>query len=130
MMENPSADNLIEVHFQIVHPLDRKLLDLKIVQTVFSLQLLSAAHTRCAKVDADNPSSGPTQGMLGRLRCPAAGNEDGVVFLVRSSGPKQMIIRAASLLVLPELLIFFKAIDRSRIRITFVEVPDCLRHVR
>ena len=108
------------------HHHDGKSVDLKIVQTVFSLELLNAAHTRCAKVDADNLSRGPTQGMLGRLRCAAAGDEDGVVFLVRSGGPKQVIIRAASLLVLPELLIFFQGIDRPRIGIPFREVSDFL----
>ena len=39
-----------------------------------------------------------------------------------------MIVRAASLPVLPEPAIFVEVIDRPRIRITVVEVPDFLRH--
>jgi hypothetical protein len=88
MMENPGAHNLIEARPQIVYPLDGKLVDLKIVQVVFSLELLGTAHTRCAEVDADNLSRRPTQSMLGRLRCPAAGNQDCAIFPVRSGGPK------------------------------------------
>src|SRR5262244_4378968 len=37
MMENSGADNLIEVRFQLVYPLDGKLADLEIVQVVFPL---------------------------------------------------------------------------------------------
>ncbi len=54
MMENPGAHNLIEARLQIVHLLDGKLVDLEIVQVVFSLQLLSTTYTCCAEVDADN----------------------------------------------------------------------------
>src|SRR5262245_65260305 len=77
MMENPGADNLIEARFQVVCPLDRKLVDLEIIQVVLSLEILSTAHTGCAEVDAGNPRCRPPQSMLGRLRCPATGNEDG-----------------------------------------------------
>jgi|GEM_PF-4685608 len=77
MMENPGADNLIEAHFQVTYPLDGKLADLEIVQVVFPLELLGTAHTRCAEVDAGNLSRRPTQSMLGCLRCPATGNQDG-----------------------------------------------------
>jgi hypothetical protein len=75
-MENPGAHNLIEAYLQLVHPFDGKLVDLEIVQAVFSLELISTANTRCAEVDADYLSRSPTQGMLGRLRCSAAGNEN------------------------------------------------------
>jgi hypothetical protein len=68
--------------------------------------------------------------MLGRLGCPAAGNEDGSVFPIRSGRPKKMIISAAPLLVLPEPSIVFEAIDRPGIRISFVEVPNFLGHAR
>src|SRR5262245_689718 len=77
MMENPGADNLIEVRFQLVYPLDGKLADLEIVQVVFPLELLGRAHTGCAEVDAGDLSRRPTHGMLGSLRCSAAGNQDG-----------------------------------------------------
>jgi len=62
--------------------------------------------------------------MLGRLRCPAAGDKDGLVFSIRPSGPKQMIVSAASLPVLPEPLIFFQIVDWRGIRITVVEAAD------
>jgi hypothetical protein len=107
MMENSSAHDLIEARLQLVHMLDGKLVDLKIVQVVFSFELLSTAHARCAKVDANNLSLRPTQGMFGCLRCSAPGNEDGVVFPVTSGVPKQMIICVAPVSVLPEPSIFF-----------------------
>lgn len=124
MMENLGTHNLIEARLQLVHSLDGKLVDLEIVQVVFSIELLSTAYARCAEVDADYLSRRPPQGMLSRLRCPVAGNENGVVFPVRSVRPKQMIIRAASLSVLPDPLILFKALDRPKIRVTFAEVSD------
>ena len=116
MMENPGADDLIEARFQVACPLDGKLADLEIVQAVFPLELLGTAHARCAEVDAGNPSRRPAQGMLGRLRCPAAGNEDGLILPIGPCGPEEMIVRAAFLPVLPELSIFLEAVDRGWIR--------------
>src|SRR5262249_9120872 len=93
MMENPGADNLIEARFQLVYPLDRELVDLEIIQVVLSLELLGTAHTGCAEIDAGNPRRRPTQSMLGRLRCPATGNEDGWIFPIGPYRPKEMIVR-------------------------------------
>ena len=86
MMQNPGADDLIEARLQLVDALDGKLVDLEIVQVVFALELLGAAHARRAEVDAGNPRRGPAHGVLGRLRRPAAGNEDGVVFPIGPAG--------------------------------------------
>ncbi len=47
-----------------------------------------------------------------------------MVFPIGSRRPTEMIIRSASLLVLPEPSILFKAIDRRRIRVTIVEISD------
>jgi hypothetical protein len=41
-----------------------------------------------------------------------------------------MIVGAAPLSVLPEPPVFFEAIDRSRIRITVVEIADLRGHPR
>jgi len=41
-----------------------------------------------------------------------------------------MVVRAASLLILPELAIFLQIIDRRRIWITIVEVPDFPRDIK
>src|SRR5215468_9773640 len=71
MMENPGADDLIEAPLQVAYPLNGKLADLEILQVVFPLELLGAAHTGCAEIDTGNLGRGPTQGMLGRLRRPA-----------------------------------------------------------
>src|SRR5262245_38952280 len=101
MMKNPGADYLIEARFQIVYPIDGELVDLEIVQVVFPLELLRTMHTGCAKVDADNLSRRPTQSMLGPLRCAAAGNEDGLIFSIGSYRPEEVILRPASLSVLP-----------------------------
>ena len=109
MMENTGADDLVEGRLQLACPLDGQLVDLEIVQFVFSFELLSTAHARRAKVDARNLRRGPTQGMLCRLGCSAAGNQNGELFPKGSGRPEQMIIRAASQRVLPEALIFIEA---------------------
>ena len=41
-----------------------------------------------------------------------------------------MVVRAASLPVLPEASVFHEAIDRPRIRITIVEFSDLVRQAR
>ena len=130
MMENPGADDLIEAHFQVAYPLDGKLADLEIVQVVFPLELLGTAHTGCAEVDAGNLSRGPTQGMLGRLRCPAAGDEDGLVFPIGSCRPEEVIVRPAFLPVLPEPSIFLEAVDGRWIGMTFVKRAHILPDAR
>jgi hypothetical protein len=130
MMENPGAHNLIKARLQISDPLDGELVDLEVLQVVIPLELLSMAHTRCAEVDAGNMGLRPTQGMLGRLGCPAPGNQDRSRFAIGPGRPKQMIVPAESLWILPELPVFVEAIDRPRIRITIVEVLDLLCHAR
>src|SRR4029453_11166380 len=130
MMENPGADDLIEAHLQVAHPLDGKLADLEIRQVVFPLELLGTAHTGCAEVDAGNLSRRPTQGVLGRLRCPATGNEDGLVFPIGRCGPEEVIVGAAFLEVLPEESIFLEAVDRRWIGMTLVERAHILLNTR
>ena len=68
--------------------------------------------------------------MLGRLRRPAAGDEDGLILPIGSCRPKEMIVRAASLPVLPEPSIFLEAVDRRGIRVPFVEVLDRRSYLR
>src|SRR4029450_13925491 len=111
MMENTGADDLIEARSQVTDPLDGKLVDSEIVQVVFPLESLGAAHAGCAEVDADDLSRPPTHGMLRRLRCSAAGNEDGSPFPIGPSGRKEMIFRPASLSALPEPSILLEAVD-------------------
>src|SRR3954462_10572675 len=42
VMENARADNLIEVFAQLVYPFDRKLLNLQIVESISSFEVLGA----------------------------------------------------------------------------------------
>ena len=80
MMEHPGADNLDRSSSS--NSFTRSMgswRDLEIVQVVFSFELLGTAHARCAEIDPGNLSRRPAQGMLGRLRCPAAGDENGLV---------------------------------------------------
>lgn len=128
MMENSGADDLIETRFQITYSLDGKLTNLEIAQVVFALELLGTAHTGCAEVDAGNLSRRPTQGMLGRLRGPAAGNEDGLVFPIGQCRPEKVIVRPAFLPVLPQALIFLQAVDWGWIGMTFVKRAHFLRN--
>jgi hypothetical protein len=104
--------------------------DLKIFQVVFSLKGLRSKDTSRATVYAGNLTFWPTQSVLCRLRCPASRDQNGMVFSIRVVRPKKMIVCAASLAVLPEPLIFFESLDRWRVRITFVEIPDLFCYIR
>jgi len=68
--------------------------------------------------------------VLGGLRGPAAGNEDGVVLPIGAFGPEQVIVRAAFLPVLPEASIFLEAVDRGWIGVTFVKRAHVLSNAR
>ena len=59
--------------------------------------------------------------MLGRLRRPAAGNEDGLILPIAACGPEEVIIRAAFLPVLSKLSIFIEAVDGGWIGMAFVK---------
>ena len=130
MMENSGADNLVEGLLQFAYAIDGKLMDLKIGQVIFALERLRPLHTRRADVDAGDLSCRPAQRMLCRLGCSAAGNENGIVFLVGPAGPKEVIIRAALSLVLPCPSILIQAFDRRRIGIAVVEVLDLLCYIK
>src|SRR5579872_50086 len=130
MMKNAGAYDLIETHPEVVHSLDVKSVNLQIRKVVFFLKLLGLAHAGCTAVDTGNLSRGPAQRMLGRLGCAAACDEDGLVFPIRSAGPKKVIVGAASLRVLPELLIPLQIVDRRRIGITVVEIPHFTCYIR
>jgi hypothetical protein len=67
--------------------------------------------------------------MLCCLGCSAAGDENRKVFLIRFVRPEEMIVGTASLLVLPELPIRFKAINGSRVRVAVVEVPNLFGNI-
>jgi hypothetical protein len=67
--------------------------------------------------------------MLCCLRRSATSNKDGIVVPIGSARPKEVIIGAAFLLVLPEASVLFKAIYRPWIRVAIVEVPDLFRYI-
>jgi hypothetical protein len=68
--------------------------------------------------------------MLGRLRCPAAGNEDGLVLPIGACRPEEVIVRAAFLPVLPEPSIFLEAVDGRWIGMTLVKRAHTLPDAR
>jgi hypothetical protein len=122
MMEDAGADNLVETHPQFAGVLDRQVVHLEVVQLVFALQRLGAAHARGAEIDADHTRRRPSQRMLCGLGGAAAGNQDGEIILVGLGGPEQMVIGAQSLRVLPVTLISVEAVDRRRIGKPLVEL--------
>src|SRR5262249_49572922 len=67
--------------------------------------------------------------MLGRLRRPAAGNEDGLVFPIGACRPEEMIVRPAFLPVLPEPSIFLEIVDGRRVGMAFVKGTHLLRDI-
>jgi hypothetical protein len=119
MVENSGANNLIEAVAQLSSPLHRKLLQVKVGEVMFSLEFFGLAE-----VNSSDPGMRPPDCILGGLGCPAAGNENGKIFPVRLSGPEQMKVGYAFLGILPEATIIREVIDRSRVGITVVEIPD------
>src|SRR5271155_5644521 len=115
-MKHAGADDLVEAGLQFVRALDGKPAHLKIVQLVFSFQLVGTANARFAEVDTHNSRSRPTHRVLGRLRRPTTSYQNRLVFAIGYGRPKQMVFRAAFLRVSPE-PIFLEAIDRRRIRV-------------
>ena len=97
MMQNPGADDLIEMRLEFRRTLDRQLVHLEILETVLSLEFQGTAHAGCAEIYTRYPRVRPTQGVLGRLRCSAAGDENREIFRIAPGGPKKMIVGAASL---------------------------------
>jgi hypothetical protein len=53
-----------------------------------------------------------------------------LIFPIRTCGPKQMVVRAASLAFQPLAPISVEIIDRPRVGITVVEVLDFRRYIR
>ncbi len=84
---------------------------------MFALEFLGASNAGCAEVDAGDLRFRPAHRVLSSLGCPAAGNENRMVFPIRSARPEEMIIRTAFLLALPMPAVFFETIDREGIGI-------------
>src|SRR5262249_922025 len=128
MMEDPGANDVIEARLQLVYPIDGEVMDLESAQLVLLLEFLGTAHARRAEIDAGDASPRPPQGIPGRLGWAASRKEEGVIPPVGKRGPEKMMIRAAFLWVLPEPSIVLEAVDRRRIRVSFVKVLHPRRH--
>ena len=129
MVEHSGADNVVEAGPQFACLFDGKTLDLQIVELVLSFEFLGAAHACCAEVDAGHLGCRPAHRVFGRLRSSAAGDENRLVLPEGSRGPKQMMLRALLLRVLPG-LILLEAIDRRGIWIVFVKRAHVLSDTR
>ena len=68
------------------------------------------AQARLADVDCCNPGIRFEKCIFGRLRRPAARNQNGKVFAIASGRPEQVKIRATSFAVLPQSPVFLKII--------------------
>ena len=124
MVQNARAHDLVERHRQVADPIDRQLMDLEIGQVVLALEIFRVPDARRTEVDPDDPGRGTAGGVLRRLRCSAAGDENRALFRVGLVRPEQVEVRAASVGVLPAPPIVIEIVDRPRIRIPFVEVLD------
>ena len=80
MMKDSGADDLVEAGREFARPLDGKAMYLEIVQRVPSLEVSRGAHARFTEIDARDTRPRPAHRMLGRLGCPAAGDQNGMVF--------------------------------------------------
>ena len=115
---------------QLADTIDRQLMDLEIGQSASRLRS-SVCRTLVAlkSIPTTRAAGQRARGVLRRLRCSAAGDEDRALFRVRLVRPEQVEVRAAPVRVLPAPSIVVEIVDRPRIRIPFVEVLDCRRHV-
>ncbi len=120
MMKHSGTHDLVEARLQFARPLERQLAHLKIVQLVFSFQVLGTAHARFAEIDTRDPRCRPAHRVLGRLGCPAPCNENGQVLAERSGRPGQVELRTAPLRIFPK-PILFEVVDRRRIGTAFVK---------
>ena len=124
MMQYTSADNLIEACSKIAHLLQRKLVDLEVVELVFALQPPGMLYAGCAEIDAGDASRRPANGIFCGLQSSATGDEYGVVLAVGTCGPEEVKVCPAAFVVLPPLTIGLQVIDGWRIRIPVVEGLD------
>ena len=121
VVQHARTHDLVETAAQLTGPLDRQLADLQIVQMVFAFQRLGVANARLADVDADHLASGLAQGVLGRLRCPTAGDQHGQVRAIGFIRPMQVEVCAAPAFILPTLAIAVEVFNRRRIRVQVIE---------
>ena len=128
VVQHARADDLVESAAQLAGPLDRQLVDLQIGKAVFAFERLGVADARRADVDADHVAMpGSAQGMLGRLRGPAAGDQHLQVRAVGCLRPVQVEIGAAPALVLPAPAIAVEVVNRRRIGMLVVEARTASR---
>ena len=130
VVQDAGAYDLVETAIELTRTLDRQLQHAQVVEPILVLELLGATHAGGAEIDAGDLCLGPAQGMLGRLRGTASGDQDRVIFAVRQSGLKQKVIGAAARRVPPAITIRIQTLDRPRIRIALVEFLDFHGHVR
>jgi hypothetical protein len=126
MMQDSGADDPVVRSIEGVDAIDGKLMNLKVGQVMFALKLLGASNTRCAEINTSDLSAGPTQRVLCGLRRSAAGDKNGIIFAIWLVGPKEMMLRTAPILVLPEPAIVFEIVDGRRIGIAIVKVLDLI----
>ena len=70
---------------------------------------------RRTDIDANHASRRLAQGMLGRLRCTTAGDQNAQILSIRLIRPMQMVIGTTSFPILPVPTILIQALDRRRI---------------
>jgi len=121
MVQHTRADDLVEAASQVAYTLHRELVDLEILQLVFTLEFLGVADARGADVNAHDASLRLAQGMFGRLRCAASGDENCQVFPIGLTRPVQVEIYSAPAFILPALAVAVEVVDRRRIRVGVVK---------
>jgi hypothetical protein len=127
MVKHTRANDLIKTHSQVSYMFDIELVDVKILESMFFLELLRVIHTGCAAVDASHLSLWPPQHMLSRLGCPASCDQYGLILLIKAVRPKNVKVRSLPFLVLPLMMIFVQAIKWRRIRIPIVKITYLIR---
>src|SRR5215831_3829054 len=97
MMKNSRANDLVEFSSQIAYLFQSELVHLKILQVILLFQLPSALHACRAHIDPGDPGLRPAQSLLRRLRCSAAGNQDGLIVPIRAAGPEKVKLSSSLL---------------------------------
>lgn len=127
VMQHPGAHDVIERAPKLLDPLDRKVVQLEVLQIVLALEIARVAKARLADVDGDDSRIRLTERVSRRLRGAAARDEDLLASAHRLGRPQEMKQRTSTVRVPVQVAMLIQAGERRRIRHRLVEGMHLLR---
>src|SRR5262245_14634826 len=129
-MQHPGTHDVIERAPQRLNVLDRKLVEIEILQGVLSLEITRVTQARFADVDGGDASVGLAQRVPGRLGCAAPGDEDLLASAYRFRWPEEVKQRPATVRIAVQVAVLIEAGEGRRVRPPLVEGVHLLRDRR